>query len=132
LAINNIGATDNWIDTNELLSWKFRIDEPGEFEVSIITIGARADGDPATPLEWEGGHHIIIDVADMSLSGTIVKQIERDNPTNSHFPFYITNMGKVQIHNPGQYEVKIKADNVVAEKKIGFTFRSAVLSFVGQ
>ncbi len=132
LAINHIGATDNWIDTDELLGWKFRIDEPGTFDVSIVTIGARADGDPATPLEWEGGHQITINVADKSLSGTIVKQVEKNNPTNSHFPFYITNMGKVQIPRAGEYEVKIKADNVVAEKRLGFTFRSAVLSFVSQ
>ncbi|MFI4910058.1 MAG: hypothetical protein ACIAQZ_00175 [Sedimentisphaeraceae bacterium JB056] len=60
----------------------------------------------------------------------IIKQREKENPTNSHFPFYITDIGKIKLTDPGEYEIKIKADNVVAEKKIGFTFRSAVLNYV--
>ncbi|AQQ70371.1 Alpha-L-fucosidase [Limihaloglobus sulfuriphilus] len=128
ISISHLGTTNNWFDTNESLCWSFRVDNPGRFHINIVTIGERADGDPATPLEWEGGHKITVAVADKSLTGIITKDSEMENPVNSHFPLYITEIGEIDLNEPGEYEMRIRAKSIVNEKEIGFTLRSVILN----
>jgi alpha-L-fucosidase len=130
ISISHLGTTHNWLNTDEMLEWKFRIDQPGKFHLEIVTIGDRADGDPATPLVWEGGHKVTVAVSDKKLTGVIKKDYEKENPTNSHFPLYITEIGQVELPESGEYEMKIKADNIVNDKNVGFTFRTAILNRV--
>ena len=109
------------------LSWEFKVLNPGRFDVSLLTSFVREDGDPASPIDWEGGHGIEVTLSGRKLTG-IVSDDFRESREGTYSEYAGSNVGTVDIDTPGEHTLTIRAHNIVSEKKLGLTLRSIRLS----
>ncbi|AQQ72547.1 Alpha-L-fucosidase [Limihaloglobus sulfuriphilus] len=120
-------SIESWLKPKGSVKWSFRVLQPGRFEVSILTSMPRADGDPASPVDWEGGHKIKISAAGQTLYTEIKKDFE-ETRTGSHAVYAGTRAGEIAFDSPGLYELEIEPEHINAKKGLGFTLRSVLLS----
>lgn len=122
------GWIKDWYDTSMWLSWKFRIIKPGTYKVSALTSTFREDGDPASPMQWDGGHKIRVESAGKKLFAQIQEDRKVHSIRNSYYPHILTDLGEIEFLNPGTYDLRLIAEHIVPQALCGFTFRSINLS----
>jgi len=118
-----------WTTAEGSMEWVFKVHTPGCYEIAILTAALREDGDPATPIEWEGGHQICVTVAGRRIQGCISETFEVA-PEGSYARFIGSSIGQIQLPAAGQYTLVLTADKVFSNKGLGFTLRSVCLNAV--
>jgi alpha-L-fucosidase len=124
------GVMQGWTDSNDWLSWQFKMITPGKFDVMIVSIGTRGgSGDPAAPVYWQGGHKVKIGLDGDSLTAVIKEDKKVPNPQDAYYPFIITNIGQIEIDRPGVYNLDLKPlmIDITDARKLGFRVRSVKL-----
>ena len=58
--LGTLSSMDGWFAPQAKMQWMFRVHKPGLFKVSVLSAAMREDGDPASPVKWDGGHRIRI------------------------------------------------------------------------
>ncbi|MDH4203363.1 MAG: alpha-L-fucosidase [Phycisphaerae bacterium] len=66
-------SIQGWLSSQAKIQWAFRVHEPGFFKVSVLTAAKREDGDPASSMNWDGGHRIRISSGYRRISETVKK-----------------------------------------------------------
>jgi alpha-L-fucosidase len=115
------GVMERWVNKDEWVDWNFRVSNPGDFDVAIITSGQK-DG-----RDWEGGHLVNVEVAGSTLKGTISDDGKVDNPSNPYWPYVISKIGHIQIPKGGTYHLALKPETIQAQKRFGLTLVSVTL-----
>jgi len=113
MQVGRAGQTENWTTKSNWLSWDFRVSEPGEFEVKVVT-GAVGHGQP-----WRGGHTVKVSVGKEALSKVLTLDEEVDSPRAQYFPEGATKLGTVTLDKPGTHTLKLKAANISKEVPAG-------------
>ena len=115
------GMTRNWYKTDRFVSWQFKINTPGTFEVKVITGPSGFEG-------WKGGHRISVNVANGSLETDITPDEKIESINTHYFPEFATRIGSVEINSPGVYELILEALDIDPENRSGLTVESVTLT----
>jgi alpha-L-fucosidase len=121
LRFDSRGVVERWLNKDEWLGWDFQVSSPGEFDVVAITSGQKYGQD------WEGGHRLLVTVAGKDVAGTISDDGKVENPSNPYWPYVQSRLGHVEIAKAGKYNLSIKPQEIVADKKFGLTLVSIQL-----
>lgn len=128
LELDERGWFKNWYSENSWLSWKFKVLKPGKYFLSITTCTSREDGDPATPIKWQGGHKLRIELAGVTLTSRIKEDQKIFTTRETYFPQIITNFGKIELKQPGMYELRLIPEYINSANDHGLSFRSVKLT----
>jgi len=115
------GVAEHWTSEADSLGWKFKLVEPGTYDVLLVT-SDRKYGEA-----WEGGHQVTVDVDGQKVSGPVISHEKRVPPFNPYWPYEVTRLGKVTLDRPGMHAASLKADKLVTDKKLGLTLVSLEL-----
>ncbi len=116
------GITQNWYETDRSISWKFKVSEPGRFEVKVVTGTLRG-------LEgWEGGHRVSVSIGGASLAADITPDEAIDTPHAQYFPEFATGLGSIDIDTPGIHELTLEALEINPDARGGLTVASVSLT----
>ena len=111
MGLDRSGILVGWKDSDSVAEWEFNVAEPGTFAVSVSTAAVRR------PREWVGGHTVQIELGKGNLKkgstpvATIKRKIKKDEeldvPRTKHFKEAVSNIGSVNIVEPGKYTIKM-------------------------
>jgi alpha-L-fucosidase len=103
------GVVAGWKSIQHSLGWKFRLYEPGEYEVRLSTKSLVHEG------PWQGGHRVSVRVGGQTLS----RIVEADElSTKSDARYYaeaITVLGRVKFDAMGMKNLEFSADALVSK-----------------
>lgn len=124
--VDNRGVTTGWLTAEGSLKWKFRLAQPGNYEVELITTETRPPR-PAAGDAAEAGHVVQVTVGGRQATGTIVNRQVVSNERNPRWKDYRNPIGTVQLDGPGEMELTLQPQKVVAVEKLGLTLREVQL-----
>lgn len=117
------GGGADWRDTAVSLSWKFKVEKPGTYQVDLVTTETGGHGAPV----WEGGQKIQIKCAGQIQSTAVTDESREYNQRSHYWKLVHTSAGKIIFDKPGEYELSLVPENF-PENKIGFTFKEIRLN----
>jgi len=111
--ISRGGQTEEWKTTESELKWKFRLREPGEYEVSVITFARKR-----VPGRF-GNHQLKVVVAGQSVAGEAgVKDLDMsDAAPGQQKPRSV--LGKVVLGAAGEHELSVVAEKLDPDASAG-------------
>ena len=123
------GVIANWYNKANWMSWKFKVVDPGEFDVKVVTGTLRHYG------VWEGGHRIRVSVGGSSVSGATTADEQTGGARASYFPEHVTNLGRItiegdrnaRVEGPGRGDQQVGA----GWRRLGFGPAAASLTRAG-
>lgn len=115
LTIGRSGATQNWRNKSQSLSWTIKVPRPGRFRVEALTAKARREPQP-------GRHRLRVAVAGRRLSSELRADGVSDSPRAQYHPETISRLGSVRIERPGVYSVTVKAEPIGRQGSSGLAF----------
>ncbi len=106
LGLSRSKVIQGWKDPADWLSWRFKADAPGEFEVKVVV-----------SLPWHTsplpqGHAVSVTVAGQMVSGELSHDEKLTGPRAQYFPEYATTLGRVTLGEVGSFECTLKADAI--------------------
>ena len=124
LTVDRRGVIEQWINTNEWMSWDFRVVHSGKFRVALLTTEQRN----RLQVSWEGGQRMRIVLAGQELRATVKDEGRTLNPRNVLWRDVISQMGQVAISKPGIYTLTLKMEAPGTEQKFGVMLRAVTLT----
>ncbi len=121
ISVSPGGIIQGWYNKRNWVSWRFKVTDPREFAVKVVTGTLRHVPD------WEGGHRIRVTVAGNVIDGEIREDEKIDTAQARYFPQMSTNLGRVRIGSPGVYELKLRAEELNQDAASGLTLTSVRL-----
>lgn len=121
LRFDSRGIAERWLDKNDWMDWNFKVSKPGTFDVVVLTSEQKYGSN------WEGGHTVEIEIAGQKLKATIEDNGKEENPANPYWKYVISKMGRVKLDKAGSFNLNLKPEMIVAEKKLGLTLVSVKL-----
>jgi len=121
LRLDSRGVIERWVNKDEWVSWDFKINRPGAFDVVVLTSEQKYGRD------WEGDHQVRIEVAGEKMQGVIANQGKEENPFNPYWKYVKSKVGRATIAKPGKYNLTLKPEVLQTEKKLGLTLVSVKL-----
>ena len=126
-----------WTDAAIRLTWDFKVEQPGIYQVEIVT---SETGKKATP-QWLGGHRVNLKVNGQELACTIVAERKEAYLPNPFWKKVHTSGGQVTFATPGIYQLSLVPQSLnvgdtgfkpeelglFLKPTIGFTFKEIVL-----
>ena len=106
IGLSPSGVTEGWTNKANWMSWRFKVAQPGEFNLDLVT------GTQRYSHVWKGGHRVEIAVAGRSFARTIRRHRWVARPRAQYFPEAETKIGRVTIDRPGIHELKLRADDL--------------------
>jgi alpha-L-fucosidase len=122
LGISPNGSTCRWTAKSDWLSWEFRVAEPGEFEVRVVTSLQRRQR------EWVGGHRVAVTIGRERVAGRIREDETRDTPRAQYFPEKVTRLGRVRLPRAGLVRGAIRLEKLNPKATTGLVLTSVELS----
>ena len=121
LRIDPIGAVGGWSNKRTWLSWDFKADRSGRFDLSLISSTDR-DG------RWEGGHRVKVSVSGEVLTGAVRKGRTAANPrAATGWKDVISHLGRISISKPGKHRLSLKPERLERKKGLSLTLRAIQL-----
>jgi alpha-L-fucosidase len=100
LSIDNRGYVTGWINSEDMISWDFKMFSKGEYELQAIT----APGGGRNPT-WQSGHKLLVELNGKKLEVTLNnngKWVDPSNPTRS---YVISKLGRIKINTIGSQKL---------------------------
>lgn len=107
------GCITDWYSPDNWLAWRFKIFEPGEFEVHLLTRAVSLEG-------WEGAHKVEIAIAGRTISGTLTADTKTSGG-DRHYPEFSNRIGAVRIDGPGPVTLTLRSLEINPEARGGLT-----------
>ncbi len=126
LQFDSRGVVEHWTEAGESLEWEFQVARPQTFQLSIITSVQKYGK------AWEGGHRVRITLAGHTVSRTVERSHDLDNPSNPYWPYVESDFGSVRIARPGTYRLELEPEAIEARQKLGLTLVSVRLQPSGK
>ena len=115
LRMDSRGVAERWTNKEDWLDWKFKVPQPGTFDVVLITSTLKNNH------RWEGGHKVAIAVADQKLDATVNNDGVLDNPVMPYWDYISSKAGRVTFAKAGEYQLSLKPKSLEKEKNMGLT-----------
>jgi len=120
MRIGQGGGMCDWYSPDNRLSWKFRVFQPGAFDVLLMTKAVSLYG-------WLGGHRVEVAMGGRRIARTIhATAAESDN--SRHFPTYTNRVGSVNIDKTGVHTIELRALKINSRARGGLTVSSLRLA----
>jgi alpha-L-fucosidase len=121
LRVDSRGVIERWVNKEEWLSWDFKVNRPGTFDLLVLTSEQKYGRD------WEGDHVVRIEVAGAKMQGAIANQGKQENPFNPYWKYVISTLGRVSIDKTGKYHLSLTPELIRSDKRLGLTLVSVKL-----
>lgn len=121
LRFDSRGVAERWTSKDDWLDWQFKVMRPGAFDVVIVT------SEQKYGRGWEGGHVLALDLAGQKFSGTVKNDAKEENPVNPYWPYVVSKIGRIELAKAAQFNLSLKPETIVADKKLGLTLVSVKL-----
>ncbi len=112
LRIGDGGLAQNWSSTEDRMSWKFKLLEPGRYGLKVHTVAPKY-------VDWIGGHMMKLKVAGIEISKEISPDEIYETPRTHHFQERITDFGEVDFRKAGDYSLELLAEKINPEVQGG-------------
>ena len=112
MRIGQNGGICDWYSADNRLNWKFKVFEPDEFDVLLLTKAVSMAG-------WLGGHRVEIAVAGRTLQKTL-KATAAERSGSNHFPTFTNRIGTVKLE-PGTHTLELRALKINPKARGGLT-----------
>lgn len=115
------GYSENWKELGNSVQWHFRLHVPGEYEVAAITFARKR-----VPVR-SGNHDLSVTLCGKTVKGVAgVKDLDMsEEAPGPQKPRSI--LGRVEINEPGEYELSLTADKLDPEGTLGLQIMSVEL-----
>jgi alpha-L-fucosidase len=120
--LDSRGVFERWLNKNEWLSWNFKVNYPGAYDLFVVTSEQKYGRD------WEGDHQVAIEFGQQRLQGQVVNQGKEENPSNPYWKYVLSKIGRITIEKPGRYSLSLKPLSIRGEKRLGLTLVSVRLT----
>jgi alpha-L-fucosidase len=117
------GGGADWKDAAINLTWSFKVEKAGTYQIDIVTTETGSHGSPV----WQGGQSVKITSAGQEQETTITDERKEYNQRSQYWKLIHTSGGKIKFDQPGTYKLSLVPQNFT-ENKIGFTFKEINLS----
>ncbi|MCI8622712.1 MAG: alpha-L-fucosidase [Provencibacterium sp.] len=127
-AVSKAGILEGWSRTEDFISWKLRIQEPGCYNVTMNTFTEKYPEEQKNGMDWEGGHRFRLSCAGKELDFTVTDD-GRSHPRDLFlWQNVATHCGALCFEHPGSYTLSLKPQQLCFEKGLGPKLKSLVLS----
>ncbi|MGH9880889.1 MAG: alpha-L-fucosidase, partial [Pyrinomonadaceae bacterium] len=106
LRFDSRGVIEKWVNKDEWLSWDFKMTQPGNYEVVVLTSEQKYGRD------WEGGHEVGVEVAGQKLRATVDNDGKEENPANPYWKYVTSKMGRITVDKPGKLSLVLKPESI--------------------
>ena len=117
------GGGADWRDAAISLTWSFKVEKAGTYQVDLVTTETGSHGTPV----WQGGQKVKIKCAGQEQETTITDERKEYNQRSQYWKLVHSSGGKLKFDKPGTYELSLIPENFT-ENKIGFTFKEINLN----
>ncbi len=119
---------ENWLDERSVLSWNFKIKEPGEFKIRAVIAKIRRWSSSNKKERKRiylapGKHRVSVTVDNKHKIHTYIPENDNVNDPAD----VAADLGTVTIDKKGLHSFTLKADEINREKRIGLTLKSIQL-----
>ena len=114
LSLSRNGAITGWKTTDAMLSWRFKLLQPGRFTVHAV-LG------PNQHSKAKPGCTVRIELDGQAVSGPLTTEQRVSSPRAQYFPEYTTAIGEVRLSEPGWIEVRLRAVEIPESCTDGLT-----------
>lgn len=117
------GGIEGWTDTETVLYWQFKVEQPGTYQLNIISNETGSHGSPV----WQGGHLIDVECNGQKQQIKITADEKVYNPRGIYWKKIYTHGELVTFDKPGVYSISINPVSFNKSDK-GGRFRGFTLS----
>ena len=121
------GGGADWRDKNVNLTWKFKVEKPGQYKIDLITTETGSHGDPV----WQGGHEVRIRTSNQSVDFVVKNDLSEYNQRTQYWDKIHTDGGTIHFDKAGEYTLLLEPLKL-SEGNLGFTFQSISLNPVSR
>ncbi len=119
------GQVVNWTKTDSWLEWRFRLNEPGEYAISVVTGGPGHDQRHQVP---QAGQQVSLKLDGKVVRGSIQPGERLAGARTEYHPEYATAMGRLKLEKAGWLTAEIRAEAIPAEAWGGLPLASVRLT----
>jgi alpha-L-fucosidase len=116
------GGGANWADSSILLTWNFKVEQPGAYQVDIVSAETGSHGSP----RWQGGQTVEVISDGQHRQVKITPDSKEFNPRSVYWKKIHTKGGLLRFKHPGIFQLSLRA--VDLSEKNTFTFRAINLT----
>jgi alpha-L-fucosidase len=105
LSIDNRGYATGWINSDDWISWDFKMFSKGEYELQVVTAPG---GGGRNVLPWQSGRKLAVELGGQKLEVTMNddgKWLDPSNPTRS---YVISKLGRIKINAIGSQQLVMR------------------------
>lgn len=107
------GLLEGWTDTADWLSWSFKAERPGRYEVRIIL------GSPYWESKVGSGHRVAVSVGASRLAAEVTSDEPIRGHRTVHFWLAATRLGHMEIPTAGTQRLELRAEAITAGVREG-------------
>jgi alpha-L-fucosidase len=115
LSLSRSKVIQGWKSTADSLSWQFKANQPGEYQVRVIVSSPHHTRLATT------GHEVCVKVAGQSVCGRLNLDEPVASPRAQYFPEHATALGAIRLDAPGTCDLTLEATHIVPEAGEGLT-----------
>jgi alpha-L-fucosidase len=113
MRIGQGGCITDWYSPDNWLGWKFKVFEPGGFDVYLDTRAVSLYG-------WKGGHKVEVTVAGQTVRATLKAEVPPEQ-AGAHYPVFTNHIGNVRIDDTGEHSLSLRTTKINAQARGGLT-----------
>ncbi|MCG6190762.1 alpha-L-fucosidase [Maribellus maritimus] len=116
------GGGADWKDENVNLTWNFKVEEPGQYKIDLVSTETGSHGNPL----WQGGHKVKIQTSGQSVEFVVKKDFSEYNQRTQYWKKIHTDGGNINLKKAGEYTLSLEPQEL-SDGNMGFTFQSISL-----
>lgn len=120
MRIGQGGCLSDWYSTDNRVAWRFKVHEPGEFDVLVLTKSVSHAG-------WLGGHRVEVAVDGLRLAKTL-KATDSERDDARLFPTFTNRVGTVRLDRTGAYTLELNALKINPKARGGLNLAAVWLA----
>ncbi|QGY47812.1 alpha-L-fucosidase [Maribellus comscasis] len=116
------GGGADWKDENVNLTWNFKVEEPGQYKIDLVSTETGSHGNPL----WQGGHKVKIQTSGQSVEFVVKDDFSEYNQRTQYWKKIHTDGGIINLKKAGEYTLSLEPQ-MLSDGNLGFTFQSISL-----